>query len=130
MKSAAYASFCSAAEIPDRDDEVDELPPAPTCEACNLTLGQAPVGSYVDCEECGACSLSRWPEPPDEPTEVEEWVRMRTYNHACLMADIAEYVTTDNVAALASLARHFAERTFALEKMREKTMEAESPPCF
>ena len=58
------------------DPDYVEHPPAPRCEACGVELSSAPAGVYVDCDECGAAYLSRWPEPDYEPTDAE-WAARR-----------------------------------------------------
>lgn len=67
MRGASMASFLSAAETPDRDDE--EESPEVTCADCGALLGTYPLGTYADCEECGGFTLARWVRGPDGPSE-------------------------------------------------------------
>ncbi|TAK27246.1 MAG: hypothetical protein EPO40_16615 [Myxococcaceae bacterium] len=64
------ASFQSAAEVPDRDDDRDERPVV-MCADCGTILGSHPAGVYVDCEECGGFTLSQWVPEPDGPSDEE-----------------------------------------------------------
>lgn len=79
--------------IDDRDDPdpSDDFPPAPVCRDCGSLLGAAPDGAYVDCEGCGACELSRWPDPAYEPTDDDH----EAYGRATL----ASYVSPELLRA-------------------------------
>lgn len=79
------ASFQSAAELPDRDEE--DPRPEVTCADCGAFLGTHPVGVYADCEECGGCTLSRWMPEPEGPGEADIAARTAAWAEAMRRQD-------------------------------------------
>lgn len=79
-----------------------EHPPAPRCEPCGVTLSSATAGAYVDCDECGAAYLSRWPEPEYEPTPEEWAARERCESIASLTGWAMPDADVERAVALAA----------------------------
>lgn len=76
------ASFQSAAEAPDRDDEEEH--PDVDCGHCGAYLGTHPCDDYVDCGECGGATLSRWAPEAADPSDEDIARRDAAWSEATL----------------------------------------------
>ncbi len=96
------------------DDDLTDIgwPPDPVCRDCGATLDPAPAGVYVDCYECGACELSRWPGDPYEP-EGEE---LEAYHKAWDRATLASYVSPERLRAHLLATGWTAKEVFTLHR--------------
>ena len=111
MNGAAMASFLSAAETPDRDDDYDERPVV-TCADCGSLLGSYPAGVYADCEECGGFTLSQWVPESEGPSDEDIAAREAAWAEASLREHLSEERARAE-AAEAEVARLTTERDAA-----------------
>ena len=111
MNGTAMASFQSAAEVPDRDDDRDDRPVV-RCADCGALLGSYPMGVYADCEECGGFTLSQWVPEPEGPSDEDIAARETAWAEASLREHLSEERTRAD-AAEAECARVTTERDAA-----------------